>query len=201
MSKIIAFSGGCFSGKTTAIETVKANFINSSLDCIHISELIRDLNIVSIDELRKNANDYFDVQIQIITEKINQERAAADFPGIVLVDRAIGDSLYYLLYHVRYDALDNSRKLKYLDFVNFVHNHAQFAYRFLYTCVAFFKPLEKVCLDNVYRPENINITKHIESKCIDIINLAYCDSFKYLSFDLNTEDVNGVHNILINYLQ
>ena len=61
MSKVIAFSGGCFSGKTSAIQLVKDDFIAKGLTCVVIEELIRDYKIKSIDDLRSDPNAYFEI--------------------------------------------------------------------------------------------------------------------------------------------
>ena len=203
MSKVIAFSGGCFSGKTSAIQLVKDDFIAKGLTCVVIEELIRDYKIKSIDDLRSDPNAYFDIQEQIITKKIMQEEKSIIMHyDVVLIDRAISDSLFYLLFYVDANKLTPDRQDKYLALVNFVTQYAKLqAFKEIYSCVAFFKPINAACEDTVFRPHDINMRKFTESAFINFINLAnMAPELPYISFDLNYENIKNVPNVLIEYL-
>jgi len=72
MSTLIAFSGACHSGKTTAISAVKEAFPRS----VSLDELIRQKDIPNLTALRADPNAYLDVEWDIITKKMKQEADA-----------------------------------------------------------------------------------------------------------------------------
>ena len=71
--KIIVFTGGCYSGKTTSMEIIKKLLEEQGKSVIFLDELIRKYNIESIDDIRKDANKYMDLQYDIISGKIQAE--------------------------------------------------------------------------------------------------------------------------------
>ena len=66
----ITFTGGCHSGKTTSIQIIKKILEEKGKTVYIFSEIIRNHNIGSIDEIRSDANKYIDLQYNIINEKI-----------------------------------------------------------------------------------------------------------------------------------
>lgn len=112
----IAFSGGCFSGKTSTMEALKSILEKEGYNVVIISEAMRETEAaksgMSIDAIRQDANLYFKLQKEIIQKKINQEFEA--FNGkpdtIYLFDRAITDSLFYYEFYVDKGKLDNKEE-------------------------------------------------------------------------------------------
>lgn len=203
VSKIIAFSGGCFSGKTTTIKYVKDVFNKDGLNCISLDEIIRNYSIESIDALRQDQSKYLQVQQHIIREKIAQEKECYNNKKnkVILIDRAISDSIFYLTHYVKFDSLTYKEKSMYLDLMNEVDDYAKFAFKKVYDCIVFLKPIENKDNNDIFRPGQIDVTKYVESKVIDLFNLGYTqDRFKYITFDLNKDDVSLVPQVLINYL-
>ena len=101
--KFIAFSGGCFSGKTTTMNLLKDKLIQNGIHVIVINENIRDFitsRNTTIEAMRKDANAYFQLQYEIISDKMSKElrvlRTKKDnqpFQNtIVLADRSMIDS-------------------------------------------------------------------------------------------------------------
>ena len=74
----IVFTGGCHSGKTTSMNMLKDIFQKQGKKVYIFSEIIRDLNIPSIDELRQNHDKYIDVQYKIINQKIDMEMSLSE---------------------------------------------------------------------------------------------------------------------------
>ena len=102
MSKVIAFSGGCFSGKTTTMNEVKAYLEDAGYKVVVLGELIRTATSKPIDVIRKDPTAYLRLQEKIIRSKIEQENKALedDSNTVYLADRAITDSLFYLQNYV-----------------------------------------------------------------------------------------------------
>ena len=97
----IAFSGGCFSGKTSTMEALKSVLEKDGYKVVIVSEAMRETEVaksgMSIDAIRQDANLYFKLQKEIIKKKVKQERDVPfnDEPDtIYLFDRAITDSLF-----------------------------------------------------------------------------------------------------------
>ena len=186
----IAFSGGCLSGKTTTMKEAKKIFTNYGIKTITLDEIIRKQPIESIDELRRNASKYLELEHKIITEKIKCEEALfkSNEKQVVLCDRAITDSLFYLLFYTD----KNSLAVDELDTLNILYNyidaHAKNAFANIYDLLIEFSPLEVKSNDR-FRPSNIDILKYSEYRLIHTLNEAYSqfapESFASLHIDLN----------------
>lgn len=193
-SKIIAFSGSCFSGKTTAMKAFKQHFEKKGYSVIVLNELIREVTNKPIDELRKDANEYFEVQRHIISEKIKQEKVAATSKDtIVLVDRAITDSLYYFEKYINANDLSQRNILEYIEMQVEIIRHIREAFSSIYSLVIEFSPISLPSKNSdAYRPKNIDFIKHIEYIGISRLNSIYSiNTFnKMLYFDgnVNTTD-------------
>ena len=70
MSRVIAFSGGCFSGKTTTMKFVKEQLISAGYKVTVLDEIIRTVTDKPIDEIRKNPSAYLDLQKKISSSSI-----------------------------------------------------------------------------------------------------------------------------------
>ena len=198
MSKplVIAFSGGCFSGKTTTMEKLKESLEKRGHRVIMLGELVREYKIGSIDELRENPSKYLAFQDSIITSKISAEahllsRAYSD-TDIVLVDRAITDSLFYLLFYVDKKELTERDLNIYWHLLSRVQNHTEYAFRHIYDVVYEFAPINKLCDDTVFRPQKIDILKYIESITISMLNrFAANNTLNVVQWDLNMHSTSS----------
>lgn len=194
MSKVIAFSGGCFSGKTTAAFVVKSYLENAGYKVVVLDELIRTATSKPIDEIRKNPAEYLKLQETIIRGKIEQEiKAFADTSGVVyLADRAITDSLFYLQNYVDKSSLSDEEIIRFCNLHKDVIQHAKYAFSDAgYFSVIEFKPL---CGENTdkFRPKHINYSKEYEHDAIRALNLSFetYSSVPFIKYvDMNVEDV------------
>ena len=171
--RVIAFSGGCYSGKTTTMELLKSELERLGHKVIMLSELIREEPIESIDDIRKDPEAYIDFQCKVIRGKMQAEREAAELSnGFILIDRAITDSFFYLLFYVDKANLSSEALRKYSDLLTEVRQHFAWAAANFYDLIVEFKPIEKECNDTVYRPKNIDTLKYIEHTVISTLNIV-----------------------------
>lgn len=211
MAKVVAFSGGCHSGKTTTMnkiaELLRANGYKVNI----LSELMREVTDLSIDELRKQPSKYLDVQEQIISKKIEQEIAAFEDTSdtIYLVDRAITDSLFYLENYVDKSQLSEVEiiRLCNLDFV--ARTHAISAFDSGYDSVIAFKPLDIINNDDTYRPAMLDSLKDYEYEGINVLNMAYmwqrANSYSelydfYLEVNVKYNSAEFIMNVILDNL-
>ena len=145
----IAASGSVHSGKTTTINTIKKTF---PVCKIH-DELIRDINIGSIDEIRKNADKYFDLQKHVITQKIKQEKEEYPQDLLVLYDRSLIDSYYYLTTYV--DPKKLTKPEEFYAFRSYLREEIDNSLINRYDRIYIFKPIPYHSNDP-YRPKNLN---------------------------------------------
>ena len=193
MSRVIAFSGGCFSGKTTAAFVIKTYLENAGYKVVVLDELIRTATDKPIDEIRKNPAEYLKLQETIIRGKIEQEiKAFADTSDVVyLADRAITDSLFYLQNYVDKSSLNDEEIIRFCNLHKDVIQHAKYAFSDDgYFSVIEFKPL---CGENTdkFRPKHIDHSKEYEHDAIRTLNLSFqlYGSAPFKCVDMNVEDV------------
>lgn len=191
-TKFIAFSGGCFSGKTTTMKLAKKIFESNGIKVVMLDELMRDKKIVSIDEIRKNPVDYLNLQEEIIKKKIEMEKEllSRNEECIVLIDRAITDSLFYMLFYIDKSGLDYKDMLKFEKLYAYVHKYASTVFRDVYDILIEFQPLNSIaCIqacDDKYRPMNLLVQRLSEHRLISTFNRAYCnDNCKCTNIYLN----------------
>lgn len=191
-TKFIAFSGGCFSGKTTTMKLAKKIFESNGIKVVMLDELMRDKKIVSIDEIRKNPVDYLNLQEEIIKKKIEMEKEllSRNDECIVLIDRAITDSLFYMLFYIDKSGLDYKNMLKFEKLYAYVHKYASTVFRDVYDILIEFQPLNSIdCIqacDDKYRPTNLLVQRLSEHRLISTFNRAYCnDDCKCTNIYLN----------------
>lgn len=194
----IAFSGGCFSGKTSTMEALKYILEKEGYKVVIISEVMRETEAaksgMSIDAIRQDANLYFKLQKEIIQKKINQEFEA--FNGepntIYLFDRAITDSLFYYEFYVDKGKLDNKEEYfkfhKYLlDKVSSTLNQVDLLIEFM--------PLNVRDVNNdKMRPAYLEEASYSEYTCIHRLNYTYRrkDNVQgFMSINLNNECNNN----------
>lgn len=182
--KVIVFSGGCFSGKTTTLNTFAAKTDNAHV----LGENIRNKGYTSIDDIRADASAYLTLQIEAITQKMNDEKnafATLTNDDVVFVDRSIIDSLFYLTFYVDKHSLSDYDMDRFDSLLTSILEHAKWAFSNFYDKVLFFKPLELECNDGVHRPAKIDALKHIESVMIYSLLGPYIN--KVVHVDLNDD--------------
>lgn len=192
MSKpiVIAFSGGCFSGKTTTMEKLKESLEKRGHKVAMLSELVRERKIESIDKLRQDPSAYLKFQQDIILEKIDAELNCTKLDvDIVLIDRAITDSLFYLMFYVDKSKLSFDDIALFYGLQNRIRMHMKQAFEQIYHLVIEFSPINAVCDDKVFRPKQIGALKYIEYDIISMLNDYAVSSTlgKYVKWDLNTQ--------------
>lgn len=205
MSKplVIAFSGGCFSGKTTTMEKLKESLEKRGHKVAMLSELVREYKFESIDKLRQNPSRYLKFQRDIILDKIDAELACTNLDvDVVLIDRAITDSLFYLLFYVDKSELCFDDIALFYGLQNNIHAHIKQAFGRIYDLVIEFSPISDVCHDEVYRPKQIGALKYIEHDTISMLNeFATANVLgKHIKWDLNTRSAEElIARVIIKY--
>ena len=202
----IVFTGGCHSGKTTSIQIIKKILEEKGKTVYIFSEIIRNHNIGSIDEIRSDANKYMDLQYNIINEKIDMECSLLnkDMEGIntyVLLDRAITDSLFYLTFYTNKNEFNNDSKEKFYYTFNRINDHLSNITN-VYNYIFEFKPLKNIQEDDIYRPIDLDKMKDIEYTMIQNLNKAYFGNLeRYHQIDLNNVDKDKMYDFWKQYLE
>lgn len=194
----IAFSGGCFSGKTSTMEALKSVLEKDGYKVVIVSEAMRETEVaksgMSIDAIRQDANLYFKLQKEIIKKKVKQERDVP-FNGepdtIYLFDRAITDSLFYYEFYVDKSKLDN--KEDYFRFHRLLLKRVSFLLNQIDLLIEF-KPLENCSVnDDKMRPAYLKEASYSEYTCIHRLNYTYRrkdNVHGFMSINLNKECSN-----------
>ena len=202
----ITFTGGCHSGKTTSIQIIKKILEEKGKTVYIFSEIIRNHNIGSIDEIRSDANKYIDLQYNIINEKIDMECSLLnmDMEGIntyVLLDRAITDSLFYLTFYTNKNEFNGESKEKFYYTFNRINDHLSNITN-VYNYIFEFKPLKNIQEDDIFRPTDLDKMKDIEYKMIQNLNKAYFGNLeRYYQIDLNNVDRDKMYDFWKQYLE
>ena len=205
----IAFSGGCFSGKTSTMEALKSILEKEGYKVVIVSEAMRETEVaksgMSIDAIRQDANLYFKLQKEIIQKKINQEFDA--FNGepntIYLFDRAITDSLFYYEFYVDKGKLDN--KEEYFKFHKYLLDKVSSTLNQVDLLIEF-KPLNNRDINaDKMRPAYLSSASYSEFACIFRLNHNYRRKFDrklgYYMVDLNDEYYNNCVEQIINKIR
>ncbi len=189
MATLILFSGGCNSGKTTTLKAVASKLQSLGYEVNILDELIRKETDKPIDELRKDAKAYLQLQDKIIRAKIEQEKAAIEdnrTDDIYLADRAVTDSLFYLENYVDKSQLDEEGLKLFCRLHNSVHEYLK-RYFWRYSLVIEFQPVAVREFDS-FRPVCISMMKDYEAIGIECLNWYYSNGYKKQNFmvaDLN----------------
>lgn len=175
---VIAFSGASNSFKTTTINKIKDFFGD---DAVVLDEVIRKQTDLSIDEIRSDANKYVDFQIDVITQKINQESEAIQKydSKIILVDRTLVDSLMYYLLYVDKNQLSEESLKKYSDFYHHLESAVTYSLNEVYDKIVFMFP-QKPNLEDKYRTKKLAYLQKIESDTIYNLTNQYLDNLNNL---------------------
>jgi deoxyadenosine/deoxycytidine kinase len=178
-SKLIAFSGACNSGKTTAMQKAKARFGDT---VTLMPEIIRQLalapakvQIESLSNLRKNPTAYLLVEDDIIRRKIQQECDAMQNSGkVYLIDRSVVDSLFYLIFYLDKSNLSSQELRLFRALYDMVINALTLWLQ--YDAILFFLPLN-IETNDLFRP-NMDIYQKMECDIIGMMTLWYCHQIK-----------------------
>jgi nicotinamide riboside kinase len=185
MNVSFAFSGSCHSGKTTLMSKIKDRFGTR----VHVvGECIREHIHESIDAERSSALRYLRLQQRAITEKIRLEDAALrDALGkLIIIDRSLADSLYYLITHTDTRQLNSSQLAEYAELVKHVTTVARSSKR--YDMLFMLQPIPVKVLDPM-RPQNIVQTQCIEHAMIETLNIGLFTGLSTLTkVDVATEE-------------
>lgn len=184
--KILVFTGGCYSGKTTSMTIIKELLENQGKSVIFLDELIRKYNIESIDKIRKDANKYMDLQYDIISGKIQAElKSYYSNYDIILVDRSVTDSLFYLTFYVDKNNLDNEHQQKFIQLFHSLNDYLDKVNN-IYTYIFEFSPIQNLVEQDKFRPNNLKELQQIEYEMIKKYNQLYFNNHNgYMNIDLN----------------
>lgn len=206
---LIAFSGGCYSGKTSTMNALKSILENEyGLKVVIVNEAIRETEIAksgaSIESIRHNADNYFRLQKEIIQKKYNQELEAnaCGEPTVFLFDRALTDSLFY--YETCVDKSRLSEKREYYKFHKWLIDRIGVRMSRM-DMVIEFKPLDNTnANDDKMRPVYLKQASAFEYECISRLNYAYCRKDKqhgFMSVNLNDPFYNNIIEQIIENMQ
>ena len=202
MAKLIVFSGGCHSGKTTTLNKVAELLEKQGYEVKKLSELMRNaMPTKSIDELRKDALEYLSTQDKIISEKMQQETAAFNDKSdcIYLIDRAITDSMFYLTHYVDKSQLNKFGLELFTKLYFEVKLHALKAFKYGgYDLLVEFEPIREIKTVDAYRPDNMDLMVEYEADCISILNTAFSKigEVKYFPYFHNINTPQSILNWL-----
>lgn len=213
--KVLAFSGGCFSGKTTAINALKQWFTVNGVEVHTGDELVRkNAKAVFIDCLRKDSNKYLQFELDVINAKIDYEKSLRERfsdNSVILLDRALTDSLMYYMLYVNVNELNDVNLDIYIEFRNKLSEAIYNSFANTYTHLIEFSPLESTCYkqkDIEFRPIRIDTLKYIEYNTVQELNEAYYSrvqrgtynttKLKYIRTRINNS--NGINAWLSNFL-
>lgn len=191
----ITFTGACYSGKTTSIRIAKSILESEGFNVYEFSELIRECNIASIDDVRNDPDKYMEVQDSIIRGKIQMEK---DFKHkmfekktVMLIDRAVTDSLFYLTFYTHKNGLDKAHQEMFFSLFDFLNNYLDNCTD-IYDYVFEFAPLENKTEKDDFRPQNISKMQIIEYEMIKKYNDLYFAKIgeRYKKIDLNNVNID-----------
>ena len=203
MSKVIAFSGGVYSGKTTTLYALKEALEKNGKKVVMLNELIRITTDMPIDLLRQEPSKYLAVQQEIIAKKMEQEQLAFNDKSdtIYLLDRSIYDSLFYLCNYVDTCRLTESELEAFYKLHSKVVLFASYA-ALKYDSVYLFYPLYNKEENDKFRPRLLNDASLYEYNSIrTLVKYSKCDkenTFKYFEVDLNRINAEQVIMFIVN---
>lgn len=195
---IIAFSGGCHSGKTTTLKELKHVLCILGYKVIVLDEIIRGHSIKSIDDIRKNAPEYLKLQDTIIREKMDAELKAASLTDVdfVLIDRSVCDSLFYLTFYVDKSQLSEEQLLLYAKLFADVDCHIKYAVENIYDFIFEFEPIKPKNVDDKFRPSKLNVLQDVEHIMIKTITEGYLHFYHDKKISVYAPDINYAIDLL-----
>lgn len=180
---IIAETGACFSGKTTFAESLKKLYPNVirqndiKIDNQYEDDNLRELNGLSIDQIRAHPYLYFRWEKAIISKKIEQERTAlkCSDDSIVIFERSLADSIYYLTRFVDISSFNDVEINEYNSFLQNVVDAARYHYKYIYNHILIFKPVLFDQLNCERRPASLKKDHIREYHVIRLLNNGLLD--------------------------
>lgn len=176
---MIAFSGGCHSGKTTLMNAVANKLREMGKNVIVFKENAHKfIKKGGIDELRANPSKYLGFQETVIHERIDFEKKWLDGrlnkstdTTVVLMDRPITDSLAYMFMYINVDSLSDTDKQRYENLIFEIHKHlTRFWATSAFTIISL-TPLKQSCpiSETDFRPAKINSVKDSEHRVTNLL--------------------------------
>lgn len=148
---LTAVSGACHSGKTTLLNKIKER----TPEAVILSELVRDKDIVSIDELRKRPSDFLAFEEEIIHAKIRQENEyVGSGTTFAIADRSLMDSLYYLMHYLDKSGLTSDELTRYYKLAEKLITIVAGRYETVYLC----HPIPRLDCKDTFRPTSYSQT-------------------------------------------
>ena len=172
-SLILALSGASYSGKTTKMKELKSVY----KDRLLISdEVIRDKNI-DIGEVRANAKTYLDFEIEVISQKIENDKnlitQAEQEHKILLMDRSIFDSMTYFYLYGKPSDLSENDLIRFQAFDEYLYKEIIPFYNAHLNGILFFHPLkidETKLQKDQYRQNNLVHLQNVEFNMIKTLS-------------------------------
>lgn len=168
-SLVIALSGASYSGKTTKMKELKSIYKDR---LILSDEVIRDKNI-DIGEVRSDAKIYLDFEIEVISQKIENDKnlisEAKQDGKILLMDRSIFDSMTYFYLYGKPSDLSESDLLRFKSFDEYLYKEVVPFYNTHVNGILFFNPLkidESKLFKDQYRQNNLIFLQNAEYNMI-----------------------------------
>ena len=132
---------------------------------------------------------------------------------IILLDRALTDSLMYYTLYVDVNKLSDINLDIYKEFREKLSNAIHFSFTNIYTHIIEFSPLNALCYkaeDIKFRPTRIDTLKYIEHNTVQELNEAYYSrvqhstynttKLKYIRTGININNSNGINAWLSKFL-
>ncbi|MGM0409149.1 MAG: AAA family ATPase [Bacillota bacterium] len=168
---IITLSGACHSGKTTLGKKLEDEIDGAKF----MQEIVRTHKFESIDKLREDTNKYFEFELDVIREKIEQEKTLSKKDGIYILDRNLIDNLYYYIRFIDESQLTPENKEKYNEFLIELMDLCSEHANILYDNIILVQPINFDSVNDKYRPKDLKMIQKSEYRLIEL----YTHSFLY----------------------
>lgn len=196
---VIAISGASHSGKTTFINNLQ-NKLRGQVE--FYDEIIRNYDFSSIDDIRKDASQYFQIQKDIITQKIKQEEKAADKnkkDKLIIFDRSLADSIYYFTTYVDEKNLTDKEREDYYSFFVYIYKKAKEHFANVYDSVFLFEPINPESNTDSFRPSNLKERQTLEYLMIKTLTLGLSPKTIIHPFNAMKDSMGEFFNRIYNH--
>lgn len=208
---VVAFSGGCCSGKTTTLNALKGQLEKEGKKVLVFKAdshaYLAERN-TTIDAIRRRALDYLRFQEWICHEQANFENQILQDRyyeyDVILLDRSLFDCLFYTQYYI--DLGNESLQLgmgfnRYYDLQLYLDKYLTKAIQRIYDMVLFFEPIVAPEGDtSMYsRPVGLDMLKYIEGQGIYSLIKYRAAPGRLCLINLNTTELQkAIQNIMYN---